>query len=63
MWAPCLTKGKDNKKPLTSGEVPSLRGGEGFFAMSFCPLSQLALTALPRGEPYTMQIFKCNKVL
>ena len=37
-------------KPLTPGEVPSLRGGEGF------ALSVASAPALPRGEPYEMLI-------
>ena len=35
-------------KPLTPGEVPSLRGGEGF------ALSVASVPALPKGEPYEM---------
>ena len=37
-------------KPLTPGEVPSLRGGEGF------ALSVASAPALPKGEPYEMFI-------
>ena len=37
-------------KPLTSGEVPSFRGGEGF------ALSVASAPALPKGEPFEMFI-------
>ena len=37
-------------KPLTPGEVPSFRGGEGF------ALSVASAPALPKGEPYEMFI-------
>ena len=38
-------------KPLTPGEVPSLRGGEGF------ALSVASAPALPKGEPYMILAF------
>ena len=41
-------------KPLTPGEVPSLRGGEGF------ALSVASAPALPKGEPCEMFIFDTN---
>ena len=41
-------------KPLTPGEVPSLRGGEGFV------LSVASAPALPKGEPYETFIFGTN---
>ncbi|MBQ8496736.1 MAG: hypothetical protein IJ489_04675, partial [Clostridia bacterium] len=31
----------DFLKPLTLGEVPSLRGGEGFYLEKLCPLSRV----------------------
>ena len=41
-------------KPLTPGEVPSLRGGEGFaLSVAFAP-------ALPKGEPYMILTFGTN---
>ena len=44
----------DVHKPLTPGEVPSLRGGEGF------ALSVASAPALPKGEPYETFIFGTN---
>ena len=41
-------------KPLTSGEVPSFRGGEGF------ALSVASAPALPKGEPFVALIFGTN---
>ena len=55
MWAPCLTKGKDNKKPLTSGEVPSLRGGEGFF----CKVSS-SQSACADSSPKGRALYNAN---
>ena len=41
----------DVHKPLTPGEVPSFRGGEGFaLSVAFAP-------ALPKGEPYMILTF------
>ena len=41
-------------KPLTPGEVPSLRGGEGF------ALSVASAPALPKGEPFVVLISSTN---
>ena len=41
-------------KPLTPGEVPSLRGGEGF------ALSVASAPALPKGEPFVALISGTN---
>ena len=41
-------------KPLTPGEVPSFRGGEGF------ALSVASAPALPRGEPFVALTFGTN---
>ena len=41
-------------KPLTLGEVPSLRGGEGF------ALSVASAPALPKGEPFVALISGTN---
>ena len=44
----------DVHKPLTPGEVPSFRGGEGFaLSVAFAP-------ALPKGEPFVALIFGTN---
>ena len=47
---------RTTKKPRPLGEVSLKSDGEGFFAFMFLPLSQLALTVLPKGEPLNVTV-------